>query len=376
MPDLILYFETDLFCILVLLILLFNSCHSHSQDSSQRSLQKLMVSSAIFYALDLLWYQANQGESRMMNLIVNTCYFAVNGVVFYDWFCFSETVQKSRIIAERKLRILSALPVLLTIVIALTSGWTGWLFRIEADNTYVRGPLYALHVVMGYGYIIFASVKALIKALHKNNYSQKQKYLALASFCVIPLLSGVVQILLPDLPIVCMGTTLGILYVYVDMQEQFISIDPLTQISNRHSLLRHLSGKINGRIAGKTLYLMIMDLDYFKKINDQHGHVEGDRALVLVAEVLQKICVKQGCFVARYGGDEFVIVAELHSEEDAKQLAAEINGTLETATAANQLPYMLHLSIGYAPYREEMQSIPEFIAAADERLYDVKRARA
>ena len=129
------------------------------------------------------------------------------------------------------------------------------------------------------------------------------------------------------------------------------------------------------RTEGRQLYLMMMDMDEFKKINDQHGHVEGDEALVQIADVLKRVAGGRDCFLARYGGDEFILVCEMASPGEAEDFCREIQDALSEENAREDAPYRLSLSIGYAAYTGDITSIPDFIKAADRELYKVKKSR-
>ena len=173
----------------------------------------------------------------------------------------------------------------------------------------------------------------------------------------------------------CLGITLGVLYFYFNFQEQLISLDPLTQLNNRNQLIKYLSSKMAHRDKSKALYLLVMDVDFFKKINDHFGHIEGDRALVRVAEALKLACANEPCFISRYGGDEFVLILEVQDPKELQALCGKINDALACGNARANAPYPLVLSIGYARYEDSIQSIPQLIALADEELYRVKWER-
>ena len=97
-------------------------------------------------------------------------------------------------------------------------------------------------------------------------------------------------------------------------------------------------------------YVMMIDIDHFKEINDTYGHAEGDRALILVAEALKKICerVRVPVFLGRYGGDEFTIFIQDPQEDGAlpEQVAQAIREALAEKQLENRLPYELKASIG------------------------------
>lgn len=87
--------------------------------------------------------------------------------------------------------------------------------------------------------------------------------------------------------------------------------DELTEVYNRRALDFHLKGLA---VSNKTVSLAVIDIDFFKQINDTFGHSEGDRVLKEIAKNLQNMIFSLGCdnaIVSRFGGDEFVIVADI-----------------------------------------------------------------
>ena len=141
-------------------------------------------------------------------------------------------------------------------------------------------------------------------------------------------------------------------------------------------MVRYLDNKMRNRSPGKDLYLFIMDLDYFKKINDKYGHIEGDVAITIVADALRSIVRKTNFFVCRYGGDEFVLIGEVKPDFDPGEFREKINETLKEEQEKNGKEYALHMSIGYFKYTPEIHSVAEFVSAADKYLYRQKNERS
>lgn len=374
----IFYFELDFFCLLIVMTLFFRVIQTVDKQNSQRILVALMVSVMTLCISDTLWVVLDfilPIEMNALRYLIDIVYYLLAGFVSYLWFLYSEFTQQSSLVTSKRKKLLGALPVTAFNILLLTTPWTHLLFYIDEQGTFHHGSLYILQTTVLFGYLVFTSAKAFIRAQNKSDYANRSKYLTISSFCVFPMVCGIWQIFFTDSPVLSMGITLALLQVYINLQNEQISIDPLTQLNNRNQLLRYLSSKMKSANPEKKLYLLMMDMDYFKKINDQYGHVEGDKALIRVAAAIKKVCSRYRSFACRYGGDEFIIVCETSSEEQIRTLCTDLNQVLYEENKAAGASYYLHLSIGYAVYNEQMQTIPDFIHEADKMLYEVKRAR-
>ncbi len=142
--------------------------------------------------------------------------------------------------------------------------------------------------------------------------------------------------------------------------------DPLTGIANRRRVLEELDSTLaRASRSGQPFAVVLLDLDGFKRINDEQGHPAGDRILKKTAAALQGV-TRQGDVLGRYGGDEFLLV--VHGA-----LAPE-DPLLERAGEAVLQETGLGLSAGVARYPEDGGQATGLVAVADTRLYDVKRA--
>lgn len=374
----ILYSEINIFCFLILLMLSFKVATGVDKQNTQRLFFYVLVSQMIFFVLDLLWVWIDGrffAAAVWMNWLVNALYYIQAGIGGFAWLIYSESMQASPIAADRKKRFLAAIPLGLLVVLTVASYWNGWIFFIDENNNYHRGVLHFFQLAVTYGYTMFTAGKAFVLALRKENMVNRTKYLTLASYVVCPLIFGTAQILFPGQPLLCMGITLSFLNVYFTLQQQLVSVDPLTQLNNRNQLMRTLDSRI-AHFDGRTeLYLLIMDVDLFKKINDKYGHVEGDAAIVRVADALKYACAEKNHFVCRYGGDEFILCCEVESEAEVRQLCRDIQERVTAAGKAAKARYELTLSIGFSKYTTRTESIQEWIEQADSLLYKIKREK-
>ena len=159
-------------------------------------------------------------------------------------------------------------------------------------------------------------------------------------------------------------------------QDRAVSVDFLTGLNNRKELMRYL-----GRLFEKTdeldhnLGLIFIDINDFKGINDTYGHNQGDKALLTVASCLKKAAFKKNCFICRYAGDEFTVVLKESTTETAQNYIDTLEDELNKCNNSGHYAMTISLSIGHVQYSEKYTTPDEFIAAADQLMYDQKAQR-
>jgi diguanylate cyclase (GGDEF)-like protein len=146
--------------------------------------------------------------------------------------------------------------------------------------------------------------------------------------------------------------------------------DPLTEIANRRSLLARAEYEIaRHRRARRSFALVILDLDGFKRLNDRFGHPAGDSLLRDVAAALQRAMRAQDT-VARFGGDEFCVLAPETDEDGVDRLASRIAAAVDGVTVGLET---VHASLGIAVFPFDGSAVADLLDAADQRLLDAKR---
>lgn len=118
------------------------------------------------------------------------------------------------------------------------------------------------------------------------------------------------------------------------------------------------------------LSLVMLDIDFFKKVNDTYGHLGGDLVLTEIAALLKK-CVRQSDISARYGGEEFALLLPYASLEQATQVGERIRAAVE-ATTFNGIAVTISIGIAFYSGEEEEVTREELIGAADQALYRAK----
>lgn len=158
-------------------------------------------------------------------------------------------------------------------------------------------------------------------------------------------------------------------------QAEALSVtDDLTRLYNARYLKQALTREVKRALrSGQPLSVIFLDLDGFKAVNDQHGHLRGSRTLVEFAGILRG-CARETDVVARYGGDEFAIVLPDTDTAGARSVGDRIRTRVAgfTFLASEGLIVRLTTSIGIAARDERRQSATDLLQAADAAMYWVK----
>jgi len=161
-----------------------------------------------------------------------------------------------------------------------------------------------------------------------------------------------------------------------DSLEQMTLQDGLTGIANRRCFDQTLELEWNRSMRSEhPLSLMLIDLDFFKSLNDTQGHPSGDRCLVEVAAALRSVISRSTDLVARYGGEEFAAILPATTTEAALRLAQQFQDALETIAIPNRTSLGAHLtaSVGIATRNsDKANSAARLLEAADAALYRAK----
>jgi len=156
--------------------------------------------------------------------------------------------------------------------------------------------------------------------------------------------------------------------------EDSATTDYLTGLPNARSLFLHLDREISRCARAKeNLAIMVCDINGFKQVNDSFGHLEGDRLLRLFAQSAKDVC-REYDYVARMGGDEFVIVVPSITPAAAHEKTALFNSILVEAGRAVCGREQISLSVGIAVFPDDGEDAEQLLAHADHRMYFAKRA--
>lgn len=147
--------------------------------------------------------------------------------------------------------------------------------------------------------------------------------------------------------------------------------DELTQLPNKRALMQCLNRYFGfSKRHEKALSVLVFDIDFFKKFNDQHGHLEGDRVLQLVAHCASH-GLRRGDYIGRFGGEEFVIILPETNLHNARQVAEKVRSNIQHDQSSG---HQITISIGAAELHHHHQDPEQLLHDADMQLYKAKQA--
>lgn len=150
-------------------------------------------------------------------------------------------------------------------------------------------------------------------------------------------------------------------------------IDPLTGVKNRSTMDHAMHREIElSRRQGRSLSVILLDIDHFKQINDRFGHLYGDQALRAVAQCTEK-SIRDSDMLFRYGGEEFLILLSGTSLDGTRMLAERIRREVETLQSVSDHQLQVTVSLGVTELREQDDAKGLF-ERADTALYQAKQA--
>jgi diguanylate cyclase (GGDEF)-like protein/putative nucleotidyltransferase with HDIG domain len=158
--------------------------------------------------------------------------------------------------------------------------------------------------------------------------------------------------------------------------ESSATTDYLTGLPNARSMFLQLGRELaRAKRTGATMTVMVCDLDGFKQVNDRFGHLEGNRVLELFANRVRESC-REYDYVARMGGDEFVVIVPNLSTEAETAKVAQLRELARQAGNEVCGEDLLSVSVGKAVYPEDAEDMDRLLAEADRRMYAEKQYRS
>ncbi|MDP4153550.1 MAG: GGDEF domain-containing protein [Bacillota bacterium] len=362
------YVEINIFALVILFLIFFNMYHrSISHLIEQRLFLALLWSNVAILILDtIMWIVDGKNGLylREFYYVITALYYTMNPVISMIWSFYADYQiyrNKKRL---KKLLLPLISPVLANMVLSFLSIKNKLLFNIDNNNIYHRGKFFLLMASISYIYLFFT----LILIIVKQKKIQNNNFIPILAFAIPPFVGGIIQSFYYGVSLVWVCMTISILIIFLNLQNDQLYRDHLTGLFNR----RQLDNYIKQLIHSNTLLAGIMiDLDSFKKINDLYGHDAGDQALIYTAKILKKTFKND--FIARYGGDEFIVMMEISNKSELTTVIESLKNNINYFNSQKIVPYKISVSIGFDFLNcKNQKTVQRFFKHIDNLMYKDK----
>ncbi|MBI9093718.1 MAG: GGDEF domain-containing protein [Sphaerochaeta sp.] len=319
--------------------------------------------------MELLSGRVFLGSHTMYAILVSGL-FVVSPLPGFFYFLYIDQLDKRWEKVPFHFGLLAGIPIAINFMFVLISLSNGMLFSLGANNIYTRGNYYFLFVACNIGYIVGGQIYLLF---HRFVQGKKTN----VPLFVVPhflIIATIIQVNVEGMEIVLIAFTLSLLILFLHTQNTKANRDYLTSLYNRsvgEEYLNYLfshTGKKDTIIGG-----MLMDINFFKDVNDQYGHEMGDRSLRSFAQLLREN-FSRSWMICRYGGDEFLLLREMACAEGMDEALLKFKEGLEAFNALDIFPFMLEVSVGKGVVQDGHTHDPAtFLKMLDENMYLNKR---
>ena len=379
----VLYTELMTICMMVSMFIMWNDVRKNRGPIliSQKIFIAVLIAnmSAIFFDLmGVLFSGTNFFFTHGLMRICICLYYFAHSQIGYLWLLYADfELYQDRERFSKQL-IPYTIPQAVILLVVLLSFKTEWMYFITESNIYQRGPLFFLTPLANIGYAVYVACMILLWAKENklNTTAKRELFNRLLLFPIPPCIGTILQFFFPGSGFTFPLTTFVLLVNYIMEQNGQMARDHLTGLYNRGQLEKYLNNQIRHLKKGKIFFLILLDLDKFKTINDTYGHIVGDDALIHAANLLRGSCKRKEDFVARLGGDEFVIIGQCNEEASVEKIVNRMQEVAEEFNRTSEKPYKLSFSIGYTVFHGEgVATLDMLINEADQKMYINKREK-
>ena len=256
-----------------------------------------------------------------------------------------------------------AIPLYINAIMCIISYWTGWIFFVDDRNQYYRGNLFLIPMIISVFYFIRLLMDVKKSIFYNKN--ENNKFTILIFF--LPMIGAILQITFKDILLIWGNMAISLVLYYILLRELQFRYDAQTGIKNRLAFEKEMEKYIK---ISKNAAIVVLDINYLKRINDKYGHKEGDEVIINAAKIIQKSFISIGD-AFRIGGDEFCVICKETTKElvDAALIKLE-----ELLTEINkERTIKIEMAYGYDFYRKsENESIYSIFSKADYAMYNHK----
>lgn len=369
------YLIVNVICVLSALVILARLNSSIGSDTENRIFRSMLYSYMAFLVCEIIWVLNEGGLISLSSSVSGSLKIA--GTMFipimvYCWLQYAETRFENPKAHTLKFKLLTAIPLIIMLLIYVTSYWTEAVATVDETGAVVPGPAIGITGLIDNIYGTAVVIHAIILFFKDKEGFKRKEYVSHILFIVICTVGGITDAVISDTPVMPMAIMLSFNVLFIILQETKIFNDALTGLNNRRLADRFLRESIGESSEENPICVYMMDIDNFKKINDRYGHLEGDRALRAVSEALKNTVSNYRSFLARWGGDEFVVVLLEMGENTIAQFEEDLKMEIEKVGNDVSLPARITLSMGKEICKDRNRTLADVIKQADENLYQAK----
>lgn len=370
-------YDIHIISLLILAVVLFNNIRIGGENRArQRLFRALIICTMLLLIINaamVIMEKSNSAAAPAVMYYLRTTVLFLCVLFCEFWACFC-TYRSGRRIRGRGFFVLSLPLLLITGLLAFNFG-NGMLFKSSTD----QGPLFS--AISG-AVIFYIGYALIITWRGKKNMEQREYYPYIIGPVAIAALGVAKFIWAFDGAVVWPAVTLGLLVLQLFALDEKMNIDHLTGLHNRKYLDAYIEDLISvyrnaqGPQENRNFAALMLDIDNFKTINDTYGHVQGDMVLVSASKLLKK-SVRRGDFVARYGGDEFMIVLDRCGPQTPDRVMRRLKENVCQYNSESNLPYELSFSIGCKIFTNvKGLTAKDIFKTIDELMYVHKQNKA
>jgi diguanylate cyclase (GGDEF)-like protein len=364
---------SDIYVLLITLMMLFLSLEKKQRVRQDRTFIMLLLTVTFLLIGDMMSRANPDGKAGLpdvLSRIGNYIIFAgdpvgyLAGMVYIDSWIRRPDAKRGSVTFHIVLGY-----ILLNFILVTISeiGSLGWFYSFP-NRIYTRGPLFLIRGVLN---MVFCLVIGMYVLFQRNQIWTDYKKYVLA-FPLIVLISGMMQVFIGGVAYEYAGTIFACLLLYIYVQNHNMDRDYLTGLLNRRGIDRELHFRIEHIQKGKAFCTYMLDLDFFKEINDECGHESGDDALKCMARMLGRSFGYKS-IIGRYGGDEFLIINAASTKEEAEKYIQRLEKQCREFNDSARYPFRLGFSIGYDIYSADHALDPkEYFRHLDALMYKEK----
>jgi diguanylate cyclase (GGDEF)-like protein len=358
---------------LIVILVFADYIRKYHTDRAQKA---IFCSLLFFIFIAMMCNMANylfRGDSGeivyLLLLTLNTFYFIFKMLAYYYFLLFADyIIYKDSERTKKITAIVYAVNILHLALLLINLKWTFYFYIDQSTNIFHYGRWYFVHLFIGYSPIVFSVYELTVR----RKQFRRSHLVMLLLLVGLSALGSTADVLLGTVKLIWPCLTSTLLYSYFFIIQIDTRLDSLTGIGNRYSF-NEFTDRLSRRSTGESWAIVMIDMDHFKEINDTLGHHEGDNALRDMSAIIKNLVGPQD-FIARYGGDEFVVATR--AENGIGKLMSRIQEEVDLQNEKKIRPFKLEISYGFDVYTADgKNSFEDFLNHIDSLMYRNKERR-